>query len=130
MYLLILLPDYLYMIAAKIFTFHNVSINSINGLISSVTQNSFTFHNVSINSKRREDKLTWEEYLHSIMYLLILFCRNRRIPQRQFTFHNVSINSNCFIVIIHNRCDLHSIMYLLIRGENYILTSQDKIYIP
>ena len=38
------------MIAAKIFTFHNVSINSINGLISSVTQNSFTFHNVSINS--------------------------------------------------------------------------------
>ena len=50
MYLLILLPDYLYMIAAKIFTFHNVSINSINGLISSVTQNSFTFHNVSINS--------------------------------------------------------------------------------
>ena len=72
MYLLILLPDYLYMIAAKIFTFHNVSINSINGLISSVTQNSFTFHNVSINSRFIKGVDELKKYLHSIMYLLIL----------------------------------------------------------
>ena len=76
MYLLILLPDYLYMIAAKIFTFHNVSINSINGLISSVTQNSFTFHNVSINS-----------------FPISHFPNS----EKKFTFHNVSINSTITI---------------------------------
>ena len=59
------------MIAAKIFTFHNVSINSINGLISSVTQNSFTFHNVSINSLCQKQKQLSIQNLHSIMYLLI-----------------------------------------------------------
>ena len=65
------------MIAAKIFTFHNVSINSINGLISSVTQNSFTFHNVSINSLCQKQKQLSIQNLHSIMYLLIP-CGNRR----------------------------------------------------
>ena len=60
------------MIAAKIFTFHNVSINSINGLISSVTQNSFTFHNVSINS---------------------MIGTMKKQKTMIFTFHNVSINS-------------------------------------
>ena len=84
-----------------LFTFHNVSINSImyscreihlkylhstmflliliNGLISSVTQNSFTFHNVSINSRKT--------MTYSCLYKL-------------FTFHNVSINSRYLIFLI------------------------------
>ena len=54
----------------------------------------FTFHNVSINTMDRifEDMLRF--YLHSTMFLLIRFAgvQNVRLANL-FTFHNVSINT-------------------------------------
>ena len=109
---------------------------SIDNSASSVL--TFTFHNVSINSflldcicNIRSNYLhsimylliLWfglqgfikEYYLHSIMYLLIRGLHQKRCDHRiQFTFHNVSINSIFFPFPSGINPDLHSIMYLLI----------------
>ena len=76
-----------------IFTFHNVSINSILAAYTKAKKKKFTFHNVSINSDELNQEIRKEIDLHSIMYLLIL-----------------SYLRNYYKKIIH----LHSIMYLLI----------------
>ena len=55
----------------------------------------FTFHNVSINSRERGGEGDGEEYLHSIMYLLIQ--PYMKPIERTYGY-------------------LHSIMYLLIPG--------------
>ena len=76
-----------------IFTFHNVSINSIRTLLKIWIKKVFTFHNVSINSSAEEVQEAVDYHLHSIMYLLIL----------EASVHFVTPDFN-----------LHSIMYLLI----------------
>ena len=77
-----------------VFTFHNVSINSMFPTQLKKSMRKFTFHNVSINSKSAvADKLS-DINLHSTMFLLILFPTQRSyFCQHYFTFHNVSINS-------------------------------------
>ena len=56
-----------------------------------------------------------EYYLHSIMYLLIRGLHQKRCDHRiQFTFHNVSINSKWTSHTLYGLLHLHSIMYLLI----------------
>ena len=56
-----------------VFTFHNVSINSLSPSLHRRIPSPFTFHNVSINSfpETNIGKLH-KNHLHSIMYLLIL----------------------------------------------------------
>ena len=55
-----------------VFTFHNVSINSMFPTQLKKSMRKFTFHNVSINSKSAvADKLS-DINLHSTMFLLIL----------------------------------------------------------
>ena len=63
----------------KLFTFHNVSINSQNVCNNTSQPPKFTFHNVSINS-----------------VLTYIFQKKIYI----FTFHNVSINSRYLIFLI------------------------------
>ena len=55
-----------------VFTFHNVSINSLSPSLHRRIPSPFTFHNVSINSfpETNIGKLH-KNHLHSIMYLLI-----------------------------------------------------------
>ena len=69
----------------KIFTFHNVSINSSSVMIPRSSAIIFTFHNVSINSEAAE-----------IVKAL----------QKSFTFHNVSINS-LFQATSHHAGDIY-----------------------
>ena len=63
----------LFVTSVVLFTFHNVSINSNGNLGAYQSESLFTFHNVSINSKSNFPPLPVETL---------------------FTFHNVSINSN------------------------------------
>ena len=61
----------------------------------------FTFHNVSINSMTGILKpLAPLLDLHSTMFLLILICASIIKRIRKFTFHNVSINSRYLIFLI------------------------------
>ena len=70
MYLLI--PQgLLFVTSVVLFTFHNVSINSLTGDEAYILSKQFTFHNVSINSGRITEEQYNELNLHSIMYLLI-----------------------------------------------------------
>ena len=55
-----------------IFTFHNVSINTIVSAMCSRTDSSFTFHNVSINTIVEAEDSDMKATLHSTMFLLIL----------------------------------------------------------
>ena len=77
-----------------VFTFHNVSINSLSPSLHRRIPSPFTFHNVSINSfpETNIGKLH-KNHLHSIMYLLIPNSSNAFFAFDVFTFHNVSINS-------------------------------------
>ena len=99
----------------SIFTFHNVSINTMYFCRKKVMGTVFTFHNVSINTLVCEYDFTYFRALHSTMFLLIPFkaiwshvspCTLHStmfllIPVRSsltatlilFTFHNVSINT-------------------------------------
>ena len=93
------------------FTFHNVSINSLNQLTKKTNTSSFTFHNVSINSRLKTVG-------HMKLNLLIHGVTRLEANSTAFTFHNVSINSGYLLYeskpYPHN---LHSIMYLLIRRQ-------------
>ena len=61
----------------------------------------FTFHNVSINSKFcPAATVTILLYLHSTMFLLILILSIKFPITYKFTFHNVSINSRYLIFLI------------------------------
>ena len=62
-------------VVAFVFTFHNVSINSLSVLPAAGGSYVFTFHNVSINSRT---VTSWTDVVNT------------------FTFHNVSINSCTF----------------------------------
>ena len=74
----------------------------------------FTFHNVSINSINPKEILISNTHLHSIMYLLIrIQPRSKRILPRVFTFHNVSINSRSPTTIIS------SIVFLLFLSTSF-----------
>ena len=76
----------------------------------------FTFHNVSINTMDRifEDMLRF--YLHSTMFLLIRIRHGRDSTGSRFTFHNVSINTNHVLPSCRKlELDLHSTMFLLIQ---------------
>ena len=72
MFLLILFPSHCNHNAKFLFTFHNVSINTVNGAIGTVNSAIFTFHNVSINTQT---------------------VQMRSCHLTKFTFHNVSINT-------------------------------------
>ena len=80
----------------------------------------FTFHNVSINSQQPENLICAEmENLHSTMFLLIHSAGTTHTGRNRFTFHNVSINSQNFLknfspCLAH----LHSTMFLLILDFN------------
>ena len=91
------------------FTFHNVSINSQIGIRDFYHAHAFTFHNVSINSSTHSDNLNAFRHLHSIMYLLILFS---------------------VLPILSLPGNLHSIMYLLIRISGRSASLCNFIYIP
>ena len=100
-----------------VFTFHNVSINSMKMLLTSLHKLSFTFHNVSINSLFFCSCVLTRTYnLHSTMFLLILSYVTVYSLPHLFTFHNVSINSGIRATFSY-RCimNLHSTMFLLIR---------------
>ena len=54
-----------------LFTFHNVSINSLSFLLFNDSALLFTFHNVSINSQSKKAIKQMRKNLHSTMFLLI-----------------------------------------------------------
>ena len=61
----------------------------------------FTFHNVSINSLSISCRWIPKPYLHSTMFLLICYNVTYLTPcGRLFTFHNVSINFRYLIFLI------------------------------
>ena len=66
--ILVLIPC---LISLFVFTFHNVSINSMVCLIEIAAERRFTFHNVSINSAYWHTPKYLPVYLHSTMFLLI-----------------------------------------------------------
>ena len=93
----------------RLFTFHNVSINTDNGTDNDSERTSFTFHNVSINTHLVAHKKEIFISLHSTMFLLIRAVElsfNRHYLH--FTFHNVSINT------------VHSVSYLTRHSDLYI----------
>ena len=60
--------------AWHVFTFHNVSINTMSAAKEYIKDSVFTFHNVSINTRGLGvPELGGELTLHSTMFLLILF---------------------------------------------------------
>ena len=60
----------------------------------------FTFHNVSINSIFLPFPFPHLRYLHSTMFLLIPTSSEESWNASEFTFHNVSINSRYLIFLI------------------------------
>ena len=66
--ILVLIPC---LISLLVFTFHNVSINSVFEIFIFMKNTSFTFHNVSINSMKEDVIEQIKENLHSTMFLLI-----------------------------------------------------------
>ena len=101
-----------------IFTFHYVSINTIQAVFSVVAAVFFTFHYVSINTQPTRQSRRASYTLHSTMFLLIPENSNGNIYGADFTFHYVSINTkNTRKENSHER-SLHSTMFLLIHfGE-------------
>ena len=67
-----------------VFTFHNVSINTVCMLLLRYQCNIFTFHNVSINTKVKDLKVN--------LFMV-------------FTFHNVSINTSA-LSILFSACSI------------------------
>ena len=53
------------------FTFHNVSINTVNRGCAEYVEHIFTFHNVSINTEGKCSNIDFPFTLHSTMFLLI-----------------------------------------------------------
>ena len=119
------------------FTFHNVSINTAEGILFGGEPDNFTFHNVSINTTTAWQYMDKESTLHSTMFLLIpflllqslrterslhstMFLLIRKLPQtisyqiHSFTFHNVSINTELGKCVRRRLLTLHSTMFLLI----------------
>ena len=108
-----------------VFTFHNVSINSLSPSLHRRIPSPFTFHNVSINSfpETNIGKLH-KNHLHSIMYLLILkLALKKEIRQSEFTFHNVSINSRPPATIIS------SIVFLLFLSTSFYSPHLTSIFL-
>ncbi len=94
--ILVLIPC---LISLFVFTFHNVSINSMVCLIEIAAERRFTFHNVSINSAYWHTPKYLPVYLHSTMFLLIRSSPDSfLVLWTEFTFHNVSINSTIRIL--------------------------------
>ena len=77
----------------RIFTFHNVSINTLGAEVFEPLPFLFTFHNVSINTDRFGTSVFSSSW---------------------FTFHNVSINTADFHLDSICKYNLHSTMFLLI----------------
>ena len=91
----------------------------------------FTFHNVSINSS--EDMPEWAKKLnlHSTMFLLI------HVNLTAETLQPLYLHSTMFLLIRYNRhnfyenrFNLHSTMFLLIPGISHVGIYAGKIYIP
>ena len=97
------------------FTFHYVSINSLHLSLQGLNSVQFTFHYVSINSMFHQQGCQMCMYLHSTMYLLILYYL------LFFVFLLCHLYSTMYLLIhdgplpIHvTFLYLHSTMYLLI----------------
>ena len=120
-----------------IFTFHDVSINTLREFESVCDQLFFTFHDVSINTIVDQGRVMRYVTLHSTMFLLILDSDFKEmysslsslhstmfllIPVSTgngmrwgyFTFHDVSINTSAILVVPVSHSPLHSTMFLLI----------------
>ena len=95
--------------SAFVFTFHNVSINTISPSGYGLIDFFFTFHNVSINT--------------TLIKIL-------KLGQEYFTFHNVSINTMCVRCSRKLLQTLHSTMFLLIRIDTPGRKNCDFLYIP
>ena len=101
-----------------VFTFHNVSINTVHPADSSVHRtalHSTMFLLIQLGFTHMVQTLST---LHSTMFLLIPAGRCTQVQIRSFTFHNVSINTaetfRNFMYVL----TLHSTMFLLIRAES------------
>ena len=93
MFLLILLSGNAQAGVEAIFTFHDVSINTMEKGLKNWMMFSFTFHDVSINTSHKAN-----DYAYVII----------------FTFHDVSINTRSSSPAYANTIALHSTMFLLI----------------
>ena len=101
--------------AVSIFTFHNVSINTMDGQMSLFDL--LYLHSIMFLLIRptRLVQPDFYLYLHSIMFLLILSLASCTVAFAVlFTFHNVSINTGLQIPHLRRLSYLHSIMFLLI----------------
>ena len=102
-------------VLSKIFTFHNVSINTdkqCSKLIREATLHSTMFLLIPGQQRRSTRR---KEPLHSTMFLLIQPDRSENEWQwRTFTFHNVSINTDVWMCLHTSIWTLHSTMFLLI----------------
>ena len=97
MFLLIPSPNENVASPPRIFTFHNVSINTSTKRFNRATKIFFTFHNVSINTYDSVSYIRYFSPLHSTMFLLIHGSGVTSVSEIQFfTFHNVSINTSTY----------------------------------
>ena len=114
MFLLIPITHKTY-IRIKLFTFHNVSINSKEYKVYVNDTNIFTFHNVSINSKSVALNCHFLHHLHSTMFLLIQEQKLEMANQESYLHSTMfllipSCNTAVSAFVIY----LHSTMFLLI----------------
>ena len=75
------------------FTFHNVSINTVNRGCAEYVEHIFTFHNVSINTPGFTGWVNTPVSLHSTMFLLI------RRPCSEWRWMVISLHSTMFLLI-------------------------------
>ena len=131
MFLLIRWKHWLTGARTSTFTFHNVSINTDTQKFAFLFEFEFTFHNVSINTIVIHQMSIHISYLHSTMFLLILFYGDDIINMiAGFTFHNVSINTGLSGCPWFSLPSLHSTMFLLIPTCSRFYISTASLYIP
>ena len=114
------------------FTFHNVSINTSETMAKQYVGTFFTFHNVSINTRNFKVNLIFTQSLHSTMFLLI-----QVLWLWLLTHTIVTLHSTMFLLIRGLsalqwllQISLHSTMFLLIHSSVRSDSSVILLYIP
>ena len=107
------------------FTFHDVSINT--AFLDRIYEAGqfFTFHDVSINTENSAQMAAQVAALHSTMFLLIPMPITGKID-RKYTLHSTMflLIRRFWIATTYLHRSLHSTMFLLIRGSTVTLTAR------
>ena len=104
-----------------LFTFHNVSINSVLEKSPAILYRSFTFHNVSINSRIFSKTYIRKKDLHSTMFLLIPLLN---FPHFSYFFTPISVDLRlnlCFSLIFSFKNYHISFIYAIVDVPCFLL---------